>query len=89
MAGEMLKAAYIGGDFFAEESAVAEMEIALRWHSSQAEKVSATLAKVYQRREKDFNGLPLEAIQETTLKAIGNAQLVETRENANPYDPAA
>jgi hypothetical protein len=23
------------------------------------------------------------------LKAIGNAQLVETRENANPYDPAA
>ena len=89
MAGEMLKAAYIGGDFFAEESAVAEMEAALRWHSSQAEKVSAALAKVYQRREKDFNGLPLEAIQETMLKAIGNAQLVEMRENANPYDPAA
>jgi len=89
MAGETLKAVYLGGDFFAEESAVAEMEAALRWHSSQADKVSAALAKVYQRREKDFNGLPLEAIQQTTLKAVGNAQLVETRENANPYDPAA
>ncbi|MBK8825012.1 MAG: lipoate--protein ligase family protein [Anaerolineales bacterium] len=89
MAGETLKAVYIGGDFFAEESAVAEMEGALRWHASQPEKVSATLAKVYQRREKDFNGLPLEAIQETTLKAIANAVLVGTLENANPYDPSA
>jgi lipoate-protein ligase A len=84
LAGETLKAAYIGEDFFAEESAVAEMESALRWQSSQAEKVSAALAKVYQRREKDFNGLPLEAIQETMLKAIGNAQLVETRRERKP-----
>lgn len=89
LAGETLKAVYIGGDFFAEESAVAEMESALRWHTNQPEKVSATLAKAYQRREKDFNGLPLEAIQETTLKAISNAQIIETRGSANPYDPAA
>jgi hypothetical protein len=85
----MLKVVYIGGDFFAEDSAVAEMEAALRWHTSQPEKVSLTLAKVYQRREKDFNGLPLEAIQETTLKAIGNATLITAFENANPYEPTA
>jgi len=89
LAGGTLKAAYIGGDFFAEESAVAELESAMRWHSSQPEKISATLAKVYQRREKDFNGLPLEAIQQTTLKAITNAQLVEIHRSVNPYDPAA
>ena len=89
LAGETLKAVYIGGDFFAEESAVAEMESALRWHTNQPEKVSATLAKVYALREKDFNGLPLESIQETVLKAINNAVIVGTRENVNPYDPAA
>jgi lipoate-protein ligase A len=89
LAGETLKAVYIGGDFFAEESAIAEMEGALRWHASQPEKVSATLEKVYKRREQDFNGLPLESIQETTCKAIDNAILVSQLKDANPYEPVA
>lgn len=89
MAGPTIKAVYIGGDFFADESAVAEMESALRWHSSQPEKVCAELERVYQRRSVEFNGLPLEAIQQTTLKAIDNARMVEILENANPYQPVA
>jgi lipoate---protein ligase len=85
MAGPTLKAVYIGGDFFAEESAVAEMEGALRWHSSQADKVTATLERVYQKRSTEFNGLPLEAIRDTVMKAVENAQLVESGQGLNPY----
>ena len=85
LAGEMLKAVYIGGDFFAEESAVAEMESALRWHASQPDKVAATLERVYKKREQDFNGLPLEAIRETVMKAVANAEVVATQPEANPY----
>ncbi|MCB9112927.1 MAG: lipoate--protein ligase family protein [Anaerolineales bacterium] len=85
LAGQTLKAVYIGGDFFAEESAVAEMESSMRWHTSQADKVTATLERVYKKREKDFNGLPFDAIRDTVMKAVANAEVVESQPEANPY----
>lgn len=74
MAGSTIKAAYIGGDFFASEAAVADLEGALRWQSSQPEKVAAALEEVYMRRREEFNSLPVELIIQAVQKAILRAQ---------------
>ena len=43
MAGRQIKAVFLGGDFFAEESAVSDIEGSLRWHSSEFEQIHSTL----------------------------------------------
>jgi lipoate---protein ligase len=75
MAGPTIKAAYIGGDFFASEAAVADLEGSLRWHSGQPEKVAAQLEEVYLRRREEFNNLPLEFIVQAVQKAVARAQI--------------
>ncbi len=76
MAGATIKAAYIGGDFFASAAAVAELEGALRWHSGQPEKVAAALEEVYMRRREEFNSLPLEYIVLAVQKAVARSLAV-------------
>lgn len=44
LAGDVIKAVYITGDFFCEESVVMEIERALRWHSADPTRVTRTLA---------------------------------------------
>ncbi len=85
MAGAMIKAAFIGGDFFAEENAVADLESALRWHTGQQDKVSATVREIYQRRKNQFNGIQPEALIEALTKAISRAQVAESQMRADPY----
>jgi lipoate-protein ligase A len=85
LAGPTIKACFIGGDFFASENAVADLEASLRWHSSQAEKVAVTLEKVYQKRSGDFNGIPLMVLIEAVQKAIARARLAESQARADPY----
>jgi lipoate-protein ligase A len=85
MAGNIVKAVFIGGDFFAAENAVADLEASLRWHNSQADKVAATLEKNYQRRQNEFNGVPLEVLIEAVQKAIARARLAESQACADPY----
>ncbi|MBI5825794.1 MAG: hypothetical protein HZB18_17340 [Chloroflexi bacterium] len=85
MAGAMIKAAFIGGDFFAAENAVADLEASLRWHASQPEKVAATIGKIFQSRESQFNGIKPEVMIEAVTKAVSRARVVESQMRADPY----
>lgn len=85
MAGGTIKAAFIGGDFFAEENAVADLEASLRWHTSQPEKVAATIEKIFQRRKSQFSGIGPEVMIEAVMKAVSRARVAESQMRADPY----
>jgi len=44
LAGDVIKALYLAGDFFGDERVVGGVERALRWHASEPARVAATLA---------------------------------------------
>lgn len=44
LAGDVIKAVYLTGDFFCDERAVLGLERALRWHAAEAVRIGATLA---------------------------------------------
>jgi len=75
-AGRMIKAVQIGGDFFADEGAVADLEGHLRWHSSSPDKLLDTVREVYGRSGAGLSCLPMEAVldllADATRKAIGD-----------------
>lgn len=85
LAGNTIKAIFIGGDFFAAEGAVADLEARLRWHSASPERVRETLTAGYAAHESQLNHLPLEALQETIRQAVRAAQKAESAACANPY----
>ena len=85
MAGSMIKAAFIGGDFFAAENAVADLEASLRWHSDNADKVATTIEKIFQSRKSEFNGIQSDAMIEAVTKAVSRARLAESQMRADPY----
>jgi len=94
LAGKLLKAVYVSGDFFASEAAVADLEGSLRWHSSAADAIRATLAPVHERWAQDLEALPLEtlvgAIQRAALQAQasvgrGPASVPATDPLSDPY----
>ena len=85
MAGATIKAAFIGGDFFASENAVADLEASLRWHNSQPEKVAATIEKIFQSRASEFNGIQPEVMIEAVTKAVARARVAESQMRADPY----
>jgi lipoate-protein ligase A len=85
LAGPTIKATLIGGDFFAAETAVADLEASLRWHSSQPDKVASTLHEAYQRRSTEFNGIQAESLIEAVQKAVARARAAESQMRADPY----
>jgi lipoate---protein ligase len=85
MAGGTIKAAFIGGDFFAEESAIADLEASLRWHSGHQEKVAVTIQKIFQRRQSQFSGIQPEVMVEAVTKAVSRARVAEGQMRADPY----
>jgi lipoate-protein ligase A len=85
LAGPTIKAALIGGDFFAAETAVADLEASLRWHSSQPDKVASTLHEAYHRRRTEFNGIQAESLIEAVQKAVARARAAESQMRADPY----
>lgn len=85
MAGATIKAAFIGGDFFAAENAVADLEASLRWHSGNANKVATTIEKIFQGRKSEFNGIQSDAMIEAVTKAVSRARLAESQMRADPY----
>lgn len=85
LAGSMVKAVYIAGDFFAEDKAIADLEGSLRWHTSDPSKIEATLEKGYQRWHTELNNIPLPSIVEVVNKSIRRAQVAEKRFRADPY----
>lgn len=84
-AGATIKAIFIGGDFFAAENAVADLEASLRWHTSQPEKVAATIEKIFRSRASEFNGIQPEIMIEAVTKAVARARLAESQTRADPY----
>jgi lipoate-protein ligase A len=85
LAGRLLKAVYITGDFFVEENVVADIEASLRWHSSAPEAIAATLQSIYARRQDELNMIPLPALTEIIHLAAQKALAAEAREHASPY----
>jgi len=85
MAGMTIKAVFIGGDFFAAENAVADLEAALRWHTSQPAKVAATIEKIFQSRGSEFNGIHADVMIEAVTKAVARARVEESQTRADPY----
>lgn len=65
LAGDTIKAIYLSGDFFTDESVLAGMERALRWHPASAEAVTKTLDGL---RERDGLGVP-----DVPSEAVGRA----------------
>ncbi|MDH5675465.1 MAG: lipoate--protein ligase family protein [Myxococcales bacterium] len=68
-AGRAMKAVFIGGDFFAPEGAIADLEARLRWHSTSPRKIRATLDEVYERWDQALESLPCEVLHEVILEA--------------------
>lgn len=85
LAGSTLKAAFIGGDFFAAEGAIAELEASLRWHSAAPDAVAAALARAYAARAHDLAAIPLDSLTQAVGQAVRRAQAVESAARADPY----
>lgn len=85
LAGATIKSVFIGGDFFAAEHAVADLEASLRWHSSDPKAVAATLDSIYTRRQNDLNNLPLTSLVEGVQKSIRRARIAENKVRSDPY----
>lgn len=85
MAGTTIKAAFIGGDFFAAENAVADLEASLRWHTGQPDKVAESIRKIFQSRRNEFSGIQPEVMIEAVTKAVSRARVAESQMRADPY----
>lgn len=70
LVGPTIKAVYIGGDFFAAEGALADLEGALRWHGSTAESVRETVNSVYGRWGEGLSELPEATVSSAVLAAV-------------------
>ncbi len=85
LAGKMIKSAYIGGDFFTSEHAIADLEQSLRWHSSQDKLLQETLTQVYQRWSGDLANLPIESLIKALSSAIQKAEIMARKTSSDPY----
>jgi lipoate---protein ligase len=85
LAGNTIKAVFIGGDYFAAEGAVADLEASLRWHSAEPNAVAASLSRVYAKRSSDLAGLPFEPLVAAVQQAVRRARRSESAARADPY----
>lgn len=85
LAGCMLKAVYIRGDFFAAEGAMADLEASLRWHSAQPDAVAATLLETYSRRQTELCSIPVADLIQAVQTAVQRASLVDAKTRSDPY----
>ena len=85
LAGKMIKSAYIGGDFFTSEHAIADLEQSLRWHSSQHKSLQETLTQVYERWLGDLANLPMEYLIKGLMSAIQKAEIMARKHSSDPY----
>jgi lipoate---protein ligase len=85
LAGRTVKAIFIGGDFFASENAIADLEANLRWHSSKPHAIATTLANVYQKRQSELNRIPLDDLTGVIQTAVKRASIADSRIRSDPY----
>ncbi len=84
MAGRQIKAVFLGGDFFAEESAISDIEGSLRWHSSESKHILSTLKIIYAKRKEELSFLPIENVCEIISKAVESAKTI-SNESIDSY----
>jgi lipoate-protein ligase A len=77
LAGEVIKAVYLTGDFFCDEQVIAGLERALRWHSSASEQVAQTLEALREREGLFVPGVPTEAVIKVMALAVEAARRQE------------
>lgn len=85
LAGSTIKAVFIGGDFFAAEGAVADLEAGLRWHSADPAAVAGALSRTYAARASDLAAIPLDSLIQAVQQAVRRAQVAESAARADPY----
>ncbi|MEI7770858.1 MAG: hypothetical protein WCI67_12750 [Chloroflexales bacterium] len=73
LSGRMIKAIFVGGDFFAADNAIADVEARLRWHSTEPEAIVSTLRAAYERWPIELESIPLDGLTETVLSAVARA----------------
>jgi lipoate---protein ligase len=81
LAGRMLKAVHVRGDFFAADAAVADLEWRLRWHPATDAAVRSTV-RAWSRNHASTD-LPVDAVTQAILAAAGLA--TSSGEVAAPY----
>ncbi|MBI2153275.1 MAG: lipoate--protein ligase family protein [Candidatus Rokubacteria bacterium] len=74
LAGDVIKAVYLTGDFFCDEQVIAGMERALRWHSAAPERVAVTLEGLREREGVGLPGVPTEAVAKVVALAAEAAR---------------
>jgi lipoate-protein ligase A len=85
LAGTTIKAVLIGGDFFAAEGAVADLEARLRWHSGSPRAVDRTIRDAYERHGGDLASLPMNDLIETIQEAVRNAGQIGAQDQLQRY----
>ncbi len=85
LAGRVLKAVMIGGDFFTAENAIASLEASLRWHSAEPAAVAATLQQQYGRWQAELGHIPLGDLTLAIQKAVQRANVADAQARADPY----
>lgn len=85
LAGNTIKAIFIGGDFFAAEGAIAQLEASLRWHSAQPDAVAAGITRAYAGRAADLTPIPLDSLVQAVQQAVRRARMAESASRSDPY----
>ena len=74
LAGDVLKAVYLTGDFFCDEAVVAGLERALRWHPSHPDAVATTLEALRERDGLAIPRVPADALARVIGMAVEGAR---------------
>jgi lipoate---protein ligase len=77
LAGDVIKAVYLTGDFFCDERVIAGLERALRWHSAAPEAVARTLEGLREREGLSLPGIPTEGVVSVLALAVEAARRQE------------
>jgi lipoate-protein ligase A len=73
LAGQIIKSVFIGGDFFAADNAIADLEARLRWHVADPAAIATTLRQTYERWPIELESIPLDGLTEVVLTAVQRA----------------
>lgn len=84
LSGRTIKKAFIGGDFYAAEHALADLEQSLYWHSVDEDKIRETLSSIYKARSNDLSMISSSDIIDAVQIAVSNA-ILKSSETTDPY----
>jgi len=85
LAGRQIKALFIRGDFFASETAIADVEGHFRWHAAHKEKIEETLNQLYHKHNEALSSLPQQSLLQAIVQALSRARVVEKKLSLEPY----